>query len=66
MLIDEVYEGDDGGVYCIGRTEGDAHEVDNQVRFPYDDRIGEAVFTTVHIEEADAYDLFGVPVFTNA
>ena len=33
VIIDEVYEGEDGGTYCIGRTEGDAHEVDNQVRF---------------------------------
>jgi ribosomal protein S12 methylthiotransferase len=60
VIIDEVYEGEDGGTYCIGRTEGDAHEVDNQVRFPYDDKIGDAVFADVTIEDADAYDLFGV------
>ena len=63
VIIDEVYEGEDGGTYCIGRTEGDAHEVDNQVRFPYDTRIGDNVFVNVNIEEADAYDLFGMPVF---
>ena len=60
VIIDEVYEGEDGGTYCIGRTEGDAHEVDNQVRFAYDDKIGDAVFADVTIEDADAYDLFGV------
>ena len=64
VIIDEVYEGDDGGIYCIGRTEGDAHEVDNVVRFPYDKRIGDNIFTKVLIEEADAYDLFGMPAFS--
>ena len=59
VVIDDVFEDEDGEVRCIGRTEGDAPDVDNQVHFAYDEKIGDDVFATVKIVEADAYDLFG-------
>ena len=66
VIIDEVFEDEEnGGIKrCIGRTEGDAPEVDNQVHFSYDERIGEDYFVDVLIDEADAYDLIGEAVFS--
>ncbi|MCM8543038.1 MAG: 30S ribosomal protein S12 methylthiotransferase RimO [Lentisphaeraceae bacterium] len=63
VIIDDVFEDEEGEVRCIGRTEGDAPDVDNQVHFAYDERIGDGIFATVKIFEADAYDLFGEVVF---
>ena len=65
VIIDEVFEDEtnDNVMRCIGRTEGDAPEVDNQVHFSWDERIGDSFFCDVYIEEADAYDLIGEAVF---
>ena len=62
VIIDDVFEDEDGVYRCIGRTEGDAPDVDNQVHFPYVKEIGEDFFVDVKITKADHYDLFGEAV----
>ena len=59
IIIEDIFEDEEGNTRCVGRTEGDAPDVDNQVHFEYDERIGDSYFTKVKIFEADAYDLFG-------
>lgn len=59
VIIDDVFEDEEGQTRCIGRSEGDAPDVDNQVHFAYHEKIADSVFATVKIYEAEAYDLFG-------
>ncbi|NLI75190.1 MAG: 30S ribosomal protein S12 methylthiotransferase RimO [Candidatus Riflebacteria bacterium] len=54
ILIDGV--GPDG---IIGRTYGDAFEVDNSVLLPYDSTVAPGDFLRVRITGAEAYDLKG-------
>jgi ribosomal protein S12 methylthiotransferase len=59
VIIEDIFEDEDGKTRCTGRTEGDAPDVDNQVHFEYHESIGDNFFANVKINEADAYDLFG-------
>ena len=64
VIIDEVGEADeDGDMGATGRSQADAPEIDGQVLLrdvPADLAPGDIV--RVHIEDADAHDLFGVIV----
>lgn len=65
VIIDEVGEPDeeDGSIGATGRSQADAPEIDGQVLLrdvPADLQPGAIV--DVLVEEADAHDLFGVPV----
>ena len=64
MIVDEVGEPDeDGDVGATARSQADAPEIDGQVflrNVPESLKAGD--FTRVLIEDADAHDLYGVPV----
>ncbi|WP_133366585.1 30S ribosomal protein S12 methylthiotransferase RimO [Qipengyuania sediminis] len=64
VIIDAVGEADqDGDIGATGRSEADAPEIDGQVflrNVPFSLRPGDIV--TALIEDADAHDLYGVPV----
>ncbi|MCB2044819.1 MAG: 30S ribosomal protein S12 methylthiotransferase RimO [Novosphingobium sp.] len=64
VIIDEVGEADeDGDIGATGRSQADAPEIDGNVflrNVPQSLTAGEIV--DVLIEDADAHDLFGVPV----
>jgi ribosomal protein S12 methylthiotransferase len=64
VIIDEVGEpDDDGDIGATGRSQADAPEIDGQVflrNVPATLAPGD--FVQVEIEDADAHDLFGVPV----
>jgi len=57
-----LFDRKEGGYY-IGRTEADSPEVDNEVLVSAENhyiRLGD--FCNIKIEEADSFDLYGVPV----
>ena len=57
-----LFDRKEGG-YFIGRTEADSPEVDNEVLVNAENhyiRLGD--FSNIKIEEADSFDLYGVPV----
>jgi ribosomal protein S12 methylthiotransferase len=64
VVIDEIGEPDaDGDIGATARSQGDAPEIDGQVflrNVPATLRPGD--FAQVLVEDADAHDLFGVPV----
>jgi ribosomal protein S12 methylthiotransferase len=64
VFIDEIGEPDaDGDIGATARSQGDAPEIDGQVflrNVPATLRPGD--FAQVLVEDADAHDLFGVPV----
>ena len=64
VIVDEVGEPDeDGDVGATARSQADAPEIDGQVflrNVPESLKAGD--FTRVLIEDADAHDLYGVPV----
>ena len=57
ILIDKIENNE-----AIGRTFGDAFEVDNSVIVPYDGSFSPGDFLKVRIIDAEAYDLKGEKV----
>ena len=64
VIIDEVGEADeDGDIGATGRSESDAPEIDGNVFLRnVPQRLAPGDIVNVLIEDADAHDLFGVPV----
>lgn len=55
VLIDEINDSE-----ILGRTEGDAPEIDGNVVLPADSNVKVGEFYQVKIENSDDYDLFGL------
>ena len=65
VIIDEVGEPDeDGDIGATGRSQADAPEIDGKVflRNVPGEPAGRATSSRSLVEDADAHDLFGVPV----
>ena len=64
VIIDEIGEPDeDGDIGATGRSQADAPEIDGQVFLRnVSPALEKGAICDVEIEEADAHDLFGVPV----
>jgi ribosomal protein S12 methylthiotransferase len=64
VIIDEVGEPDeDGDIGATGRSQADAPEIDGSVFLRnVSPELKPGDFVDVAIEDADAHDLFGVPV----
>jgi len=58
VIIDEI--DDEGG--ATGRSKADAPEIDGQVHLRDAGGLAQGDIVAVHIEDADDYDLFGVPL----
>lgn len=60
--VQEVLIDKQEGQYFIGRTQADSPEVDNLVHIPAHYPLTVGDFVSVHIYNAQVYDLFGYPV----
>lgn len=59
IIIDDlVADEESGGFYGVGRTQGDAPDADNSVRFSASTDLAEQSFCDVRITAAEPYDLY--------
>lgn len=61
VLVDEVFEDEEGNIQAIARTKADAPEIDGVVYLEDAEGLNPGDFVDVQIKDADGHDLWGGP-----